>query len=115
MSWQVNGVCYPTELAAAHATAALNNGSMYSTSAGVVEVMAANVTDVSIQYVLRNVSNSTQVQRTLILNPQPCELLTVADGIQLGWMVGAAWIGVYALLFLTRAFRGETESNYGNS
>ncbi len=34
--------------------------------------------------------------------------LTGADGITLGWMVGGAWLAVFALLFLTRGLRGDT-------
>lgn len=34
--------------------------------------------------------------------------LTAADGIALGWMVGGAWLAVFALLFLTRGLRGHT-------
>ena len=33
--------------------------------------------------------------------------MTAADGIALGWMVGGAWLAVFALLFLTRGLRGH--------
>lgn len=115
MSWQVGDQCFETELQAAQVMAALNNGTMYSTSAGVVEVMVANVTETSIQYTLRNLTSQSQVTRTVVLNAQECQLPTVQDGIQLGWLVAGAWIVAYGVLFLTRALRGETSSTYGNS
>lgn len=116
MSWQVGNYCVETELQAAQATAAANNGVMFSTSAGVVEVMVGNVTETSIQYILRNVSANSQVNRTVIFSAQECQLLTVTDGIQMGWLVGAVWLAAFCLMFLTRALRGdERESSYGNS
>lgn len=36
------------------------------------------------------------------------EPMTSADGIAMGWMVGGAWLAVFALLFLTRGLRGHT-------
>lgn len=36
------------------------------------------------------------------------EPMTAADGIALGWMVGGAWLAVFALLFMTRGLRGHT-------
>lgn len=116
MSWQVAHYCVPTELAAAQATAAAVNGTAFATSAGVVEVMAGNVTETSIQYILRNMTTQSQVTRTVIYSAQECQLPTVQDGIQLGWLVAGAWIFAFGVMFLTRVFRGEEkESSYGNS
>lgn len=42
--------------------------------------------------------------------------MSVTDGVQLGWMVGGIWLSVFALLFITRAFRSyDKDSEYGNS
>jgi len=46
---------------------------------------------------------------------QPCGMLGVSDGVELGWMVAAAWIAAYGIMFLARGLRGETGGDYGNS
>lgn len=118
MNWQVGDYCVETELEAAQATAAAMNGTMYSTSAGVVEVMAGNVTETSIQYVLRNLSANSQVNRTIIYSAQECRIppqgLTPekAQALLVVWaavltMLSVIW-GAKQIANLFRSGRGET-------
>lgn len=116
MSWQVRDYCVDTELEAAQATAAGNNGQVLSTSSGVFNVQVGNVTETSIQYVLQNINTGAQTNRIVPFTAQECRLLTVTDGVQLGWLVGGVWLAAFCLMFLTRALRGdERESSYGHS
>lgn len=43
------------------------------------------------------------------------EVLTVEDGVHVGWLIGSAFLAVFAIKFLSRAFRGETGGDYGQS
>ncbi len=46
---------------------------------------------------------------------QASEVLTVEDGVYVGWLIGSAFLAVFAIKFLSRAFRGETGGDYGQS
>lgn len=113
--FQVGSACYSTPTAALSATVSAQAGTVV-VDGGVAKVLTvAAVGDSSVTYTLTPLSGGASTSAVVSITPQPCGLLTAADGLQLGWMVAGAWIAVYALLFITRAFRGETVDNYGNA
>ena len=113
---QVENTCYPSELSANQAIAAGEIGKVVQIGTASYVVNSSTQTATSITYVLQNVSSTATVTKTATITPIPCQALTAVDAGQMSWMVVAAWVGVYALLFITRGLRGETnESTYGTA
>lgn len=113
---QVGDTCYPSELSAAQAIAAGQIGHITQIGSASYVVDSSTQTATSITYVLRDLASIATVTKTATITPVPCQALTAADAGEMSWMIVGAWVGVYCLLFLTRAFRGEsTESTYGTA
>lgn len=85
----------------------------HGTSSFIVDV--STVSENSISYSFSPIAGGTTLLITTPYTAQECGLLSLDDGVQMGWMVIAVWIAVFALLFVTRAFRGETGDSYGNA
>jgi hypothetical protein len=100
---------------AAQVSAAKSIGSVVVHGGTTYAVDVATVTGTAINYSLTPAGGGTALTLSTPYTAQPCNMLTGADGLAMGWGVFAAWIGAWGLLFLTRALRGEGESNYGNS
>ncbi|WP_114969945.1 hypothetical protein [Rhodoferax ferrireducens] len=113
--FQVGAACYQTATEAAHASASDQIGAVVQHGASAYIVNVASVADDSITYSLLPVGGGAAIVTVTPYSAQPCGLLTVQDGLSMGWMVGAAWVGAYALLFVTRALRGDTGGDYGNA
>lgn len=103
MSYQVGSACYPTAEAAASASASSVVGSVVTHGGAAYVVGIGDVTSDSITYALQPVGAGTPMMLTASYAPQPCGLLTGADGLTLGWMVGGVWLAVYAVSYLRRA------------
>lgn len=114
MSFQVGQACYPQAINAAQAVASETVGTLISHGGQTYGVAVDSVAATQIAYRLTPPAGGTPVQLVVPFTAQPCQLLGVDDGIQLGWMVGAAWAGAWALLFVVRAIRGDPESD-GNT
>lgn len=118
-SYQVGDACYPTPSAAAMASASTVSGSFVSRGTTLYQVNVTGVTDTSITYRFTPaVVTGTVVNQTIPFTAQPCGLLVASDGVQVGWMIAAAWIGVYAIKWLARTIRGmsdDKENSYGNA
>jgi hypothetical protein len=113
---QVGDTCYPSELSANQAIAAGQIGRITQIGTASYVVDSSSQTATGITYVLKNVASTATVTKTATLVPIPCQALTAADAGTMAWLVVASWVGVYALLFLTRVFRGESsESTYGTA
>lgn len=112
--FQVGSACYASATAANSATASVQSGAVVSHSGAARIVTVSAVDDVSITYTFTGLDGSV-IAQTVQHIPQPCGLLTAADGLQIGWLIVGAWLAVYAVMFIARAFRGETETNYGNT
>lgn len=113
---QVGDTCYPSELAANQAIAASQIGKITQVGTASYVVDSSTQTASAITYILRNVNSNAAITKTSTVTPIPCQALTAGDAGSMAWMVVSAWVAVYALMFLTRAFRGEPqESNYGTS
>lgn len=115
MAFQVDSACYESALMAAQSAASKVIGSVVSNGGVSYSVDVVAVSETSISYQFSPVAGGTAFVSVSPFTAQPCNLLTGADGGSLGWMVAAVWIGVYGLLFLTRALRGESEGSYGNT
>jgi len=112
--FQVGPACYASALAANSATASAQSGAVVTHSGTVRIVTVSSVGDDTITYNFTGLDGSV-VAQTVQQIPQPCGLLTAADGLQIGWLIAGAWIATYAVLFIAHAIRGETTSNYGNA
>ncbi|MCY1543123.1 hypothetical protein D9M68_789180 [compost metagenome] len=95
-SWQFQGSCYPTTLAANQAAASASSGVVSSGSV----VVATAVTESSISFESTDLTTGAVVSRTVALDPQPCNLLDAADAEVLGWYLIGAFASVYAIRWL---------------
>lgn len=120
--YQAGSACYSTPAAALSATVSAQSGTVV-VDGGVAKVLTVSaVGDPSpprgistVTYTLTSLGGGPSTSSVVSVMPQPCGLLTAQDGLQMAWMAASAWIVVYAVLFVTRAFRGETVDNYGNT
>lgn len=113
---QVGDTCYPSELAANQAIASGEIGRITQVGTESYVVDSSTQTATGITYVLRNVNSTAVITKTFVVTPVPCQALTAADAGSMAWMIVAAWVGVFALLFITRALRGQpNEDTYGTA
>ncbi|MCD2514569.1 hypothetical protein [Comamonas endophytica] len=115
MAYQVGNACYSTAQQAAHASASSQAGAVISRGQQTYVVNVVLVEEDTIHYRLEPIGAGVPLMAPIPYNAQPCNLLQAEDGLTIGWMIAAAWIGAYALLFIARVLRGETGENYGNS
>jgi hypothetical protein len=74
-------------------------------------VEAASIGATSITYAFHPVGGGSPLTLATPYNAQPCQLLSMADGLQIGWMIAGAWIGAYCLIKIKDAlFTGESEN-----
>ena len=112
--FQVGSACYDSAATANSAIASAQSGAVVSHSGTARIVTVSAVDGASITYTFTGLDGSVIVQ-TVQHVPQPCGLLTASDGLQIAWLIAGAWIATFAVMFIARALRGETESNYGNT
>ena len=113
--YQVGTACYSTATAAMQAIASSQTGAVVQQS-GTAYVTVATGTATGIDYALHPLSGGPILGQSIAITPEPCGLLTASDAHQLGWLIVAAWVAAYAVVFLARIVRGETSSdNYGNT
>lgn len=115
MSFQVENTCYESAVQAAQVVASKLVGSIVQVGGSAVSVDVASVTASSIVYSFTPLAGGAAYTVASPFTPQPCNMLSSSDGLEIGWMVGGAWLAVYALLFVARSLRGETGGEYGNS
>ena len=113
--YQVRDACYPTAAEAASVSSSSLVGGVVVIGANTYTVNVVSTSGTVINYQFTPVGGGAVINQAAAYTAQPCALLTIADGLEMGWAVGAAWIGAYALLFITRALRGETGGDYGNA
>lgn len=79
-------------------------------------VSTPTVTASAITYSFKNVSSGSILATTSTpYYPQACNMLSMADGVQIGWLIGAAWLATFAILFIAKAIYHKEDSNYGNA
>lgn len=105
--WQVGPACYSSPLAAASAAASSQLGAVvvHGSTAYVIDV--SSVSGSSIEYALTPVGGGSAITVSSPFTAQECGLLTASDGLVMGWGVAAAWLGAFALLFLTKGLRSD--------
>jgi len=115
MSYQVGSACYATAQAAAQVSASAQVGVIVQHGASAYVIDAASVSGASITYAFTPVGGGTALTVVAPYTAQPCNLLGAEDALQFGWGIVAAWLAVFAVMFIARALRGETEGSYGNA
>jgi len=115
MSFQVGSACYGTAQAAAQSQASAQVGAIVQHGQAAYVVGVSDTSDTSITYVLAPIGGGTSITTIVPYTAQPCNLLTMEDGLQLGWAVAACFLAVFAVLFISRGLRGETGGDYGNT
>lgn len=106
MSYQVGSACYSTATQAAQAAASAQVGAVTSHTSTSYVINAASVDDTSITYTLTPVSGGAPLTVVAPYTAQPCALLTFQDGMQMGWLVAAAWLATFAIVTLRNAVTG---------
>jgi hypothetical protein len=112
---QVGDTCYPSELAANQAIASGQIGNIVAVGNNSYVVDSSTQDANSITYVLQRVNSTAVITKTATITPVPCQALTAEDAGSMAWMVVAAWIGVYGIMFLTRPFRDSKGDSYGSA
>ena len=115
MAYQVGSTCYATAIEAGQAQASTMVGAIVGQGSVAHTVSTSTIDATSITYVLSPVGGGTPITHVAPFTPQPCNMLQLEDGLTIGWLIAAAWIGAFCLMFLARALRGETGSDYGNT
>ena len=115
MGFQVGSACYDTALQAAQVAASSAIGAVVDHGGSAFTVNVSGVTSSVISYTFTPVAGGTALTLDAPYTAQPCNLLQSSDALAIGWLIGAAWLGVYGVMFMARALRGESEGSYGNS
>jgi len=114
MGFQVGQACYGTAEQAAQAVASAEAGSLKQAGQGVYVVGVSAVSDTSITYTLNPVDGTAAFSYVAPFTPQPCNLLSAQDALEVSWMVVAAWAAAHAVMFLVRMLRGEASESGGD-
>ena len=56
-----------------------------------------------ISYTLHGVTQPGSLSATVPYSPQPCGLLSAADGVALGWQVASVWVVAWGAMLIARA------------
>lgn len=112
--FQVGAACYSTPTAALQAIASSQTGSIVQ-HGGAGYIATAMGTDSGILYTFQPLAGGPAISQAVAFSPEPCGLLTAADGLQMAWLIIGAWVAAFAVMFIARTLRGETSSNYGNT
>lgn len=111
--FQVGAACYSTPAAALSAAVSSQGGTVVIDGGAAKVLTVTAVTDSAVTYQLTPISGGLPITSTVSITPQPCGLLGTSDALQMGWGVALCWVIVYAVLFLSRPFRGS--DTYGNA
>jgi hypothetical protein len=113
MAYQVGSGCYESALAASQAVAAAH----VPVAAPDMVVTVSAVAESSISFLYTPIGSGVPpFTVTQALTLQPCNMLSAQDALDVGWLIGGAWLSIYAVAFLIRYLRGETEDiNAGNA
>ena len=105
MGWQVGSACYGSPLAANQAAASGNLGAVVSHGGSVYVTSVAGVDANGVTYAFTPLAGGSVVSMTVAMQPQPCGLMTVEDGAQMGALVSLVWAATWAVVFIARAIR----------
>jgi len=106
MSVQVGSACYETALLAAQSVAAVETGRVVSGAAGLYALQPLSVSGSAIEYSLTPLDGGPSLASVSVpFAPQPCVLMTAADGVSLGWKLVACFAAAWGVKFLARSLR----------
>lgn len=101
MSYQVGNACYGTDIAAAQAVASGLVGSLHQSGGYLYALDVVGVSGESISVTFSALDGGPALAGSAIpLTLQPCNLLDTGDGVQIGWLLIAAWAAAYSLRWL---------------
>lgn len=103
MSFQVGATCYETAEAAAAAAASSVGGTLHQVGQQLYAVQVSGVGADRISYTLHGVTQPGTLSATVPYTPQPCGLLSAADGVALGWQVASVWVVAWGAMLIARA------------
>lgn len=114
--FQAGSACYSTPAAAISASVSNQTGTVVQ-NGGVSSVLTvSNITDNSVTYSLTPISGGPVVSTTVLVEPQPCSLLTASDAISLSWAIVLVWLVAWGLAMLARHVNNQSSSSdYGNT
>lgn len=103
MGFQVGATCYETAEAAAAAAASSVGGTLHQVGQHLYAVQVSGVGADRISYTLHGVTQPGSLSATVPYSPQPCGLLSAADGVALGWQVASVWVVAWGAMLIARA------------
>ena len=103
--FQAGAICYETASAANAAVGSAQSGGVVPVSGQPHIIVFQSATSSSITYGYVPVDGGPTVTQTVAIVPPGCLLLTGSDAFDMGWMLAAVWVSVYAITFLVRAVR----------
>lgn len=118
-TYQHGAACFPSKSSANSAAAANEVGKIIQTANGPAVVDLIELSDNSITYAIRDLTTSQSTISTVTVNPPECQLMSLDDGLSIGWQIAAVWAAAFALKFLAKYIWLEMTtndgSNYGNT
>lgn len=108
--YQHGSTCYESSATVNSLIAASNVGSVVRIGDQTYVLAVSGVTDTSITYeYFPALAGGSSVIQTVAMAPPACALLTAADAVEVGWLIGGVWIAVYAVKFLANYFQSEID------
>lgn len=107
--YQHGSACYESAAIVNQLTAASEVGRVVQINGKTYVISVAGVTDSGITYDYLPASGGQQIQQLVPSIPPQCALLTLQDGIQIGWAIVGVWLAVYAITFITSYVKSELE------
>ena len=107
--YQYGNSCYQTPSAANQIAASAQSGTVVVIGGQSYVLAYSSVTDSTITYLYSPAAGGPTISQTITVIPPPCALLTAADAVDIGWLIAAAWIGVYAIKYLANHLQSEVD------
>lgn len=101
--YQVDQACYPTLQTAIEAICAKTTGQFTMVGTNPYRVDTTFSAPSSITYQGSQLNGTGTFTRTHAITPEPCNVLTTEDGVQLAWLVVAVWVAAFAIIVLRKA------------
>lgn len=100
--YQALGGCYSTPLEATTALAASYVGQVHQIGGTAHYVISTNPGEYGIVVTYQPANSGSNFTQWQSVNPPECQLMTGADGLELGWLIAGAWLLTYSISFLAR-------------
>lgn len=107
MQYQYGSNCFASAAAANASLAFDKSGQITSSTVSAVGV----ITDTTYEVLQYSTSGQLVASAVVPSLPPACSLLTGSDGVSLGWMIGGVWLAVFAVSWLSKHLKHDTEQN----